>query len=147
MGSDYYGQAPQFLNTGVSPRRFFPVERLLVFNNQTSQNVRISQYNVFRPMIIQEIFILTFQKLHTTFVTKLCACKLYMLLHKKQLLTNILIEICGLLGYYTASCGNYLPTFRNTPLSSYWLSSNHTFRYPAVLSSFCVTGFLSYSES
>jgi hypothetical protein len=22
-------------------------------------------------------------------------------------------EICGLLGYYTASCGNYLPTFRD----------------------------------
>jgi hypothetical protein len=24
-----------------------------------------------------------------------------------------IIEICGLLGYYTASCGNYLPTFRD----------------------------------
>jgi hypothetical protein len=23
------------------------------------------------------------------------------------------LEICGLLGYYTASCGNYLPTFRD----------------------------------
>jgi hypothetical protein len=23
------------------------------------------------------------------------------------------VEICGLLGYYTASCGNYLPTFRD----------------------------------
>jgi hypothetical protein len=22
-------------------------------------------------------------------------------------------EVCGLLGYYTASCGNYLPTFRD----------------------------------
>jgi hypothetical protein len=22
-------------------------------------------------------------------------------------------EICGLLGYYTALCGNYLPTFRD----------------------------------
>jgi hypothetical protein len=22
-------------------------------------------------------------------------------------------EICGLLGYYTASCGNYLPTIRD----------------------------------
>jgi uncharacterized membrane-anchored protein len=62
-------------------------------------------------------------------------------------------NIWGLLGYYTASCGNYLPTSRDnvlvvsTPLSSYWLSSHHTFRYPAVLSSFCVIGFLSYSES
>jgi hypothetical protein len=26
------------------------------------------------------------------------------------------IEICGLLGYYTASCGNYLPTFRDNVL-------------------------------
>jgi hypothetical protein len=23
------------------------------------------------------------------------------------------VEICGLLGNYTASCGNYLPTFRD----------------------------------
>jgi hypothetical protein len=79
--------------------------------------------------------------------------------------------IYGLLGYYTASCGNYLPTLLysrhispiiltlppgrtrpycdlvSTPLSSYWLSSHHTFPYPAVLSRFFVTGFLSYSES
>jgi hypothetical protein len=27
-------------------------------------------------------------------------------------------EICGLLGYYTASCGNYLPTFRDNPSNS-----------------------------
>jgi hypothetical protein len=61
--------------------------------------------------------------------------------------TNIFIEICGLLGYYAASCGNCLPTFRvnvsvpslrvkslgttsrytlfvSTPLSPYWLSSH-----------------------
>jgi hypothetical protein len=35
----------------------------------------------------------------------------------------------------------------STPLSSYWLSSHHTFPYPAVLSSSFVTGFLSYLES
>jgi hypothetical protein len=35
----------------------------------------------------------------------------------------------------------------STPVSSYWLSSHHTFPYPAVPSSFYVTGFLSYSES
>jgi hypothetical protein len=35
----------------------------------------------------------------------------------------------------------------STPLSSYWLSSHRTFPYPAMLSSFLVTGFLSYLES
>ena len=30
--------------------------------------------------------------------------------------------ICGLLGYYTASCGNYLPTFRdNVSVPSSWV--------------------------
>jgi hypothetical protein len=26
---------------------------------------------------------------------------------------DCVLEICGLLGNYTASCGNYLPTFRD----------------------------------
>jgi hypothetical protein len=31
-------------------------------------------------------------------------------------------EICGLLGNYTASCGNYLPTFRdNVSVPSSWV--------------------------
>jgi hypothetical protein len=57
--------------------------------------------------------------------------------------------ICGLLGNYTASCGNYLPTFRDNvsvPSSSYWLLSHRTVTYPALLPSFLVTGFLSFLE-
>jgi hypothetical protein len=27
--------------------------------------------------------------------------------------TRVMYQICGLLGNYTASCGNYLPTFRD----------------------------------
>jgi hypothetical protein len=32
---------------------------------------------------------------------------------KTDMVISISNEICGLLGYYTASCGNYLPTFRD----------------------------------
>jgi hypothetical protein len=35
-----------------------------------------------------------------------------------------LYEICALLGYYTASCGNCLPTFRdNVSVPSSWVQS------------------------
>jgi hypothetical protein len=37
--------------------------------------------------------------------------------------------------------------FASTPLSPYWLSSHHTFCYPAVLSRICVVGFLSRLDS
>jgi hypothetical protein len=69
-------------------------------------------------------------------------------------------EICGLLSNYTASCGNYLPTYRShlhgsrfeeerkpeqrnypSPLSSYWLSSHRTFPHSAMLPSFFAQAF------
>jgi hypothetical protein len=53
-----------------------------------------------------------------------CVMKIFMICTKHQ----VFFEICGLLSYYTASCGNYLP-------------------YPSVLSSSFVTGFLSCLES
>ena len=44
----------------------FPVERLLVFHIQTSQNVHISHYIIFWPMFIQENITLTIHKLSKT---------------------------------------------------------------------------------
>jgi hypothetical protein len=54
-------------------------------------------------------------------------------------------KICGLLGYYTASCGICLPTFRDNvsvPSSRVKIPSRKE-----TLSSFFVTGFLSFLES
>ena len=41
----------------------------------------------------------------------------------------------------------HIVTLYPPPLSSYWLLSHRTFPHPAILSSFFVTGFLSYLES
>jgi hypothetical protein len=79
----------------VSPVEVCPVERLLVLNIQTSKNVRDSQYNVFRPMFIEEKFKLTFQKFSTTILTNHCAWKLYVLPHAKQLFVNHHINWLG----------------------------------------------------
>jgi hypothetical protein len=56
----------------------FPVESLLVFNTQTSQNIYASQYNVFWQNFIYKKFIWMFQKLNPTLlqndVHENCAC-------------------------------------------------------------------------
>ena len=49
--------------------------------------------------------------------------------------------ICGLLGNYTASCGNYLPTFRDN------MSVPSHGSLPRYAAKFTVIGFLSYLVS
>jgi len=71
---------------------FFPGKKPLGFYIRNSQNVRSYQYNVFRPMFVQEKVILTFQKVNVTFLTKRrVAYRLYVLLHTECLLTSTLI--------------------------------------------------------
>jgi hypothetical protein len=53
---------------------------------------------------------------HTWDKNKYCldVCKATNAAHTEILISGFrrdVDEICGLLGYYTASCGNYLPTF------------------------------------
>jgi len=67
------------------------VEHLFVFNMRISYNICVSRY-VFQPMVIQEKFLLMFQKLITAFLTNQHACKFYILLHTKQLFVNKLIH-------------------------------------------------------
>jgi hypothetical protein len=51
--------------------------------------------------------------------------------------------ICGLLGNYTASCGNCLPTFIQTPHPLIlWPLSQRTVSYPATLPSFLLAAFI-----
>ena len=56
----------------VRPINVSPVENLWVFSIQTSQNVRVSLYNVIRPMFLQEQFISKFRKFNIAFLRKRC---------------------------------------------------------------------------
>jgi hypothetical protein len=63
-----------------------------------------------------------------------------MALTKMSAMMLCTIKMCGVLGYYAASCGNCLPTFRDSV-------SHHTFCYPTVLSRIYVIGLHCYSDS